>query len=224
MKKGTVINIACATILILLSVILYYYSYKTSSSVYLYAGVACTFFALILFYSKLLPDNFFKKEFEYKDEDFEAANIIEIDDDDKPIEMTKCSDEVKEIVKKSLLLQLRYKEEKNLDDFVIRVRCTPANKSFNIEDDNINADQIDSTMNEIFSKENDRVFNEFDIYCNKACKVSIYVNGHITVDYNNNDKETKELADKIKEELKKITNKSVVIGTYVYNTKKKASK
>ena len=45
----------------------------------------------------------------------------------------------------------------------------------------------------------------------------------IVIDYNNNEPKTKELADHIKEELKKITNKSIVIGTYIYNTKKKAS-
>ena len=222
MKKGTIINIVCATILIFLSVGLYYFSYKTSSSVYLYAGMTCTFFALILFYSKLIPEG--KDEEKPKSEDFEAASIVEIADDDKPIALKPCSDEIKKVVKKAILLQKQFKEDHDLEELKIRVSCTPGKKSFTLNDEDINVDNINLTTEKIFSKEIDRLINEFVIYCDKACKVSIYVNGHITVEYNNNMEETKELADHIKEELKKITNKSIVIGTYIVNGNKKASK
>ncbi len=225
MKKGAVINIACATILVLLSAGLYYYSYKTSSSIYLYAGFACTFFALILFYSRLLPDSIFKKnEEELPEEEFETAKIVEIDDNDKPIDLKKSNPEIRSIVRKSLILQKEYYEEHNFNEFIIRARCTPGSKSFNIENPEFNTDNVDRIVEKIFSKESDRLINEIDILCDKSCKVSVYVNGHITVDYNNIDKDAKDLADHIKDELKKITNKTVVIGTYIVNTNKKASK
>ena len=224
MKKGAVINIACATILVLLSAGLYYYSYKTSSSIYLYAGFACTFFALILFYSRLLPDSLFKKNEEELPEEFETAKIVEIDDNDKPIDLKKSNPEIRSIVRKSLILQKEYYEEHNFNEFIIRARCTPGSKSFNIENPEFNTDNVDRIVEKIFSKESDRLINEIDILCDKSCKVSVYVNGHITVDYNNIDKDAKDLADHIKDELKKITNKTVVIGTYIVNTNKKASK
>ena len=222
MKKGSIINIVCATILVFLSVALYYFSYKTSSSVYLYAGMTCTFFALILFYSKLLPDNLGSKA-EEELKEFVTAEIVEIDDNDKPLALKPCSDEIRNIVKKAILIEKKYKEENDLSEFSVRVSCTPGKKSFTVNDEDINIDNINKTIDEIFAKESDRVFTEFDIYCDKACKVSIYVNGHITVDYNNNKKDTKDLAEHIKAELKKITNKSIVIGTYIVN-EKKASK
>ena len=171
MKKGAVINIACATILVLLSAGLYYYSYKTSSSIYLYAGFACTFFALILFYSRLLPDNLFKKNEEELPEEFETAKIVEIDDNDKPIDLKKSNPEIRSIVRKSLILQKEYYEEHNFNEFIIRARCTPGSKSFNIENPEFNTDNVDRIVEKIFSKESDRLINEIDILCDKSCRL-----------------------------------------------------